>query len=48
MSDEPKNNDDLEPGWGGLAILLWPVQAFLQVKVWIHNFLHPDDPQHVE
>jgi hypothetical protein len=39
------NNDDLEPGWNGLGILLWPVAAFFKVKVWIHNKLHPDKPE---
>lgn len=40
-------DDDAEPGWGGLAILLWPVRVYFRVKVWIHNRLHPDDPEHL-
>jgi hypothetical protein len=42
------SDDDLEPGWTGLAILLWPVRAFLKVKVWIHNRLHPDEPEKLD
>lgn len=38
-------NDDIEPGWGGLAILLAPLRWYFQVRVWIHNRLHPDDPE---
>lgn len=34
-----------EPGWGGLSILLWPVYKFMQLKVWLHNKIHPDDPE---
>jgi hypothetical protein len=37
------NHDDYEPGWGGLSILLLPVIAYWEVKVWIHNRLHPND-----
>lgn len=37
--------EDYEPGWGGLAILLWPIRAYMKIEVWIHNRLHPDDPQ---
>jgi len=44
-SDE--NDRDAEPGWSGLSKLLWPIRAYWQVKVWIHNKLHPDDPQQI-
>ena len=43
MSDN-NNKDDAEPGWGGLAILLWPIEAYWKVKVWLHNKRHPDNP----
>jgi hypothetical protein len=38
------DDDDLEPGWGGLAILLWPILVYQKVRIWIHNRLHPSDP----
>lgn len=37
--------DDLEPGWGVLTILLWPVQAFFKAKAWIHDLIHPEDSE---
>jgi hypothetical protein len=46
-TESVSDDDDLEPGWGGLAILLWPVRAYFAVKVWIHNRLHPDEPEHL-
>jgi hypothetical protein len=39
------HGDDLEPGWSGLAILLWPVMAYFKVRVWVHNLLHPNSPE---
>lgn len=37
-------DDDLEPGWAGLSILLWPAMKFMQIKSWFHKKLHPEDP----
>lgn len=39
------SGDGEDSAWNGLAILLWPVLMFMRVKVWIHNRLHPNDPE---
>lgn len=38
-------SDNNESGWGVLSLLLWPVGKFMQLKVWLHNKIHPDDPE---
>jgi hypothetical protein len=44
--DKDKTEGDGEDqAWNGMAVLLWPVLAYWKVKVWVHNLLHPDDPQ---
>lgn len=45
MSDK---SPDAEPGWGGMAILLWPVLLYMKVKAWLHNRLHPTQQKESE
>ncbi len=42
MSDDNENEDS---AWDGLAILLWPVLTYWKIRTWIHNRLHPNDPE---
>lgn len=39
------SDNNTEPGWGALAVLLWPVSKLMELKVWLHNRIHPDDPE---
>ena len=43
MTDDDDQAED--DAWQGLAILLWPILVYEKIKVWIHNRLHPDDPE---
>jgi hypothetical protein len=44
MTDDDGNQDE-DDAWAGVAMFLWPIRAYEQLKVWIHNHLHPDDPE---
>lgn len=45
MGDNNSDNGSNESGWDTLAVLLWPVLKFMDLKVWLHNKIHPDDPE---
>lgn len=36
------SNDDQEPGWGALSVLLWPISAYVALKQWLRHQLHRD------
>jgi hypothetical protein len=44
MTDDKDEYDDLEPGWDGLAILLWPVAQWFRFRMWLNRKLDPSHP----
>lgn len=41
------DDQDIEPGWGGMAILLWPIRFYYEIKVWLHDKRHPDQSEEI-
>ena len=35
--------DDQDPGWGELNVILWPIRAYVAVRRWVCERLHPSE-----